>query len=91
MNRQYATIIAKQSIDNLLNKSAEKLYDQYLLHKLPSHANTMQQHTFNTNFKITTIQTPSQLPIEMVSNRIIHNIPNDTLAPKRIIIKKYVD
>ena len=66
MQRNYAVHSATNTIDIVLDKGAEKLYDKYLNQKLPNHTNSQNSTMFANNFNLHEITKPTRSSIEAV-------------------------
>jgi hypothetical protein len=56
MNKNYATITIGQTVENILDKGAEELYERYLGQKLPHHTNHLNDDQFQNNLKILSLK-----------------------------------
>ena len=89
MNKNFATIHVGNTIDNILEKGANKLYDRYLQHKLPQHTHGLNDVQIQNNLKMETIKHSLKAEIETVTNKIAQHIPADAYASKRITVKRH--
>jgi hypothetical protein len=91
MQINYAVHSATNTIDIVLERGAEKLYDRYLSQKLPDHTHSQNHALFNRNINLHEVAKPIKEPIETVPFTIADPISIDQHAPKRISIKKQQD
>jgi hypothetical protein len=88
MNKNFATMTVSRAVDTILDRGAEKLYDKYLEQKLPFHTYERNDDQFQNNLKILSVQYSQHEKMEVVATKAVQNIPIDSLAVKRISVKR---
>lgn len=91
MQANNAVHLAANTIDIVLEKGAEKLYNKYLGQKLPDHANTQNSTMLVNNLNMHEIAKPARRNIESVPLTVVEAAALDIHAPKRTPIKKHID
>lgn len=78
-----------RAVESILERGAGRLYDKYLEQKLPSHAHNLNEDQFQSNLKILSLKACNNEKMEVIASRIVENIPVDSLATRRIFIKRH--
>jgi hypothetical protein len=86
MNKTIAVAAALNSIDGILQRGADNLYDKYLTRKLPPHTHAQNTAMLTHNFDLHGYPAPSSSHRPAFPPQTQH-LPTDTLAPKRITVR----
>ena len=88
VERNYAVHSASTTIDIVLDRGAEKLYDKYLNQKLPDHSHAQNNTMFMKNLNLHEVVQPERATIESIPLTTIEHAPIDTMASKRISVSR---